>query len=95
MSEQIDTTAVLAASSFNIGDVVDVTHPIYSGRAKIVEPPMWLENIKRREGEPSHFLVWMCLPLADDFPGIVDIIDPMYGVHDRGRSMRAAPSDAA
>lgn len=34
----VDTAAVLAASAFKVGDVVEVTHPIYSGRAKILAP---------------------------------------------------------
>jgi hypothetical protein len=88
--DSVDTAAVLAASAFKVGDVVEVTHTIYSGLGVIVGHG-WIENIQRREGEPSHYLVWnVSSRWSEDWPGIVDIIGPMYGIVERGRSLRAA-----
>lgn len=85
----VDQDAVLAASAFKVGDLVEVTHPIYMGRGRIIDHG-WLENIKRRAGDPSHYLVWWVDPQIDrGWPGVVDIIDPQYGLEERGRSMRA------
>jgi hypothetical protein len=85
----VDMASMLAASAFKVGDVVEVTHPIYSGLAEIVSAG-WLENRRWRSGGPSHYLVWLVSPQSENWPGIVDIIDPMYVIVGRGRSMRAA-----
>lgn len=84
----VDTAAALAASAFKAGDLVEVTHPIYSGRGQIVQK-LWLPNLKAASGGPGQFLTWLVHPLTNgEYPGMVDIIDPMYGIVERGRSMR-------
>ena len=80
--------AVLAASPFKKGAIVEVVHPIYSGRGTVLQAG-WLENICRRAGEPEHYLCWIVMPdMSDDFPGVVDIIDPQYGFEEEGKSIR-------
>lgn len=79
----------LAKSAFKKGDLVEVVHPIFSGRGTILEHG-WLENIHRKEGEPAFFLAWVISP-ADAgaaWPGVLDIIDPMHGVDEPRKSMR-------
>ncbi len=88
----VDEQAVLAASTFNVGDVVDVKHPIYNGKGKIFKHG-WLENISpRKEGEPSHYLMWLVDPEPhdDDWPGVIDFLDTQYDVSERNKVIKKA-----
>jgi len=93
---ELEQEAILTTSAFKKDDLVLVEHRIYTGRGKILQHG-WLENIHRKEGEPSHYLVWVIFPddTSDNWPGVVDIIDPMYGFTEPGRSMKKVMSEEA
>jgi hypothetical protein len=96
ISVDLSPSAVIEESTFKVGDIVEVTHPIYNGRGKISQPG-WLENIHQKEGEPSHYLVWWIFPEtdSDNWPGMIDIIDPKYGIDERGKTMKKVEAASA